>query len=176
MKLEDFSFRNRKQEKFCLVNNVKRYKNSNYALISFSTPNCLGQILISIFYIHFVLLQSTFHPANKTASIHTLSLYQTPCINARCNPTISTDATPILSTPISITTPRSLNTRYSTAQTRCPRRIITTDRTLVCLASLSRVRWNRGEVKHGANRDEGGKVIRWREALVRTWRTKRTRV
>ena len=73
MKLEDFSFRNRKQEKFCLVNNVKRYKNSNYALISFSTPNCLGQILISIFYIHFVLLQSTFHPANKTASIHTLS-------------------------------------------------------------------------------------------------------
>lgn len=121
MKLEDFSFRNRKQEKFCLVNNVKRYKNSNYALISFSTPNCLGQILISIFYIHFVLLQSTFHPANKTASIHTLSLYQTPCINARCNPTISTDATPILSTPISITTPRSLNTRYSTAQTRCPR-------------------------------------------------------
>lgn len=71
---------------------------------------------------------------------------------------------------------------FPQAESRCilshPRvyPIITTDRTLVCLASLSRVRVNRGEVKHGANRDEGGKVIRWREALVRTWRTKRTRV
>lgn len=85
MKLQDFSFRNRKQEKLCLVNNIKCYKISNYAL-SRSNIN-----------IHFYPLcpRSTFHPSNKTASIHALSLYQTRAstrvqsnyIDRRNNPT-----------------------------------------------------------------------------------------
>lgn len=93
MKLEDFSFRNRKQEKFCLVNNIKCYKNSNCTLISFSSPNCLDQILISIFT-HFVLEVLFIRPIKPHQStlyhfikpVHQRAL-QSNYIDRRNNPT-----------------------------------------------------------------------------------------
>lgn len=100
-KLEDFSFRNRKQEKFCLVNNIKCYKNSNCTLISFSSPNCLDQILISIFT-HFVLEVLFIRPIKP----HQSTLYhfikpvqralQSNYIDRRNNPTYTNFHTSIL--------------------------------------------------------------------------------